>query len=591
MTGRRQLGAIGRKWLRMTAAVLGVAWCGWASADRASENMDPAFMYEKKGEWAKAAMYYHRAMIGLEEVYSPFHWDGDPAKNAAGKYATEYVQLVIEFRNRYRKCLAEAKLTPERIRHMEAINDLWLSELIDHEGGGQRMTCPMVAEEAERHGDFRLAELMRRGEARYLRSVVMPYHARKARECRQAGDAVQAGLHEARVKACEPGAELAERIAAGHKALMRLPGFGGPQRYIDARLYPQKVNPVAFQYLDRRLWKMKTGEWIGMKPDEVARVLAEQGLKDADENVRLSAVTVLGHMGRKEELVSALGDTSPVVRVAAARVLASTRWASGWAACANHADAAVRGAVSELFDPAGKDLRVGTWVVTGLLEGLNAQEPGTRQFAAKMLERVSGSKQALAAWPAWWKQQGNPRVGLERTGPNLPTGVDETVDFGAWWQVWLFHADNPVAKYEPPATVVWRGFLAVPKTASYRFYVRNCGEGRTGRNTVVTPGRGGFPGLYLSAPAATLMLNGRKVLPHPDDAIQDPNGGMRLDFSDALRLDVGLHPIELIFEYRSKRTTFTGDEPCVRLYWSSEHFLREVVGAGHLVTLEGEGRP
>ena len=101
---------------------------------------------------------------------------------------------------------------------------------------------------------------------------------------------------------------------------------------------------------------------------------------------------------------------------------------------------------------------------------------------------------------------------------------------------------------------------------------------------VRTPGRMGFPGLYLSGPAATLLIDGKQILPHQTDTVQDPCGGIRLDFSDPVRLEKGLHKIQLLFDYRSKRTGFLNPQPCVRLYWSSEHFLREVVPGKHLVT-------
>jgi len=43
------------------------------------------------------------------------------------------------------------------------------------------------APEAEKHGDFRLAEILRRGEARYYRVVAIPFHEKSAREFEAAG--------------------------------------------------------------------------------------------------------------------------------------------------------------------------------------------------------------------------------------------------------------------------------------------------------------------------------------------------------------------------------------------------------------------
>jgi len=47
-------------------------------------------------------------------VYIAFHWDGDPAQYAAGKYATEYVQLPQEMEDRFKMCL-ETDLIVKRL--------------------------------------------------------------------------------------------------------------------------------------------------------------------------------------------------------------------------------------------------------------------------------------------------------------------------------------------------------------------------------------------------------------------------------------------------------------------------------------------
>jgi hypothetical protein len=93
-------------------------------ADRSSLNMDPAYAFEKAGKFDQAAMYYPRVLRGLNETYMSFHWNGDPAANAAGKYSTEYVQLPKEMEERYRSCLGQANLAPGQVRRMEFINYL-----------------------------------------------------------------------------------------------------------------------------------------------------------------------------------------------------------------------------------------------------------------------------------------------------------------------------------------------------------------------------------------------------------------------------------------------------------------------------------
>jgi len=152
-----------------------VAVASWtARADRASENMDPAYMFEKAEKFDLAAMYYQRALRGLIENYVAFHWNGDPAANAAGKYATEYVQLPKEFEERYKSCRAQAGLSPEQVKRMEFLNTLWMCEFVDEDYGGVRTELPVIAPVAEKYGDFRLGEFCRRGEARYYRAGLDP---------------------------------------------------------------------------------------------------------------------------------------------------------------------------------------------------------------------------------------------------------------------------------------------------------------------------------------------------------------------------------------------------------------------------------
>lgn len=561
-----------------------------AYADRASENMDPAYMYEKKGVYGPAAMYYGRMLRGLHEIYIAFHWNNDPAANAAGKYATEYVQLPMEIGDRYKKCLSQAKLEPDQVRRMEYINYLWMSEMVDQEDGGQRTACPILAAEAEKHGDFTLAEFARRGEARYYRVVAVPFHEKSAREFEKSGQMDLAVPHRQAVKAYQQRAERADMLARGNEILRSVSGLLGEDRWLETRLYPDKVNPVAFQYLPQRLFS-KDGQWKGQKSEKVATILKQKGLKHTDESVRFSTVNVLSNLGERDAVVSALDDSSASVRLAAAEALAVTRWAKGWSACHRHSDARVRAVIIPLLQPSDGDVLARTFVITELITGMSSSSTETCSFCQSALRRIAGKEMEMNEWAGWWKSLGDPQPGLVRTGSGAPPEVDETVDFGTWWQSAYQRAPNPLLKYEPPATVQWDGHLIVTESGQYRFYARNCGEGKDSRNSVHTPGRVGFPGLYLPDTSVKLVIDGKETLPHPSDAVQDPSGGVRLDFSEPVHLDAGLHKIHLEFQYRSERTGFGVPQPCMRLYWSSEHFLRALVPAHHLVNLEASTSP
>jgi len=222
----------------------------------------------------------------------------------------------------------------------------------------------MFAREAEKHGDFTAAEILRRGEARFYRVVCIPYHRKAAKAYEKEGNGPAAALHRKAVKEYEQRAAISDRIAQGDKVLKGIPGLVGPSPWTEIRLVPQRVNPVAFQNLYARWWKKSgkwvyRGEWKGTSASEVAAILREKGLEHSDENVRLSAVTVLANIGEKEAIVSALSDTSSTVRLNAAKALASSHWAEGWVACHEHSDSKVRAAVEHLLKPASQQKDVG----------------------------------------------------------------------------------------------------------------------------------------------------------------------------------------------------------------------------------------
>jgi hypothetical protein len=282
------------------------------------------------------------------------------------------------------------------------------------------------------------------------------------------------------------------------------------------------------------------------------------------------------------------------VRQAAAKALAAVCWADGWAACHGHADADVRAVIAPLLNPLDKEPLANVWAIGELLRGLSSSAD-TRAFCQTALETLTGKKMQAEQWAAWWKQLGNPRSGLLRSGPNLPPEVDQAIDFGGWWQcghMSIQNRPNPLLKYELPATVQWKGFLLVSQPGEYRFYIRNCGESIRAGKRVVTPGRMGFPGLFFSSPRAKLLLDGKAILPGgADDAMLDPAGGIRVDFGPPLKLEKGLHEILVEFEIRSyddlaaaSKAGLLGGQPCIRLYWSSEHFLRQLIGTDRLIT-------
>ena len=585
-----------RRGVAVTTVVLSFVPVYVARADRTGDNKEPAWVFYKQGRFFEAAMYYHRALRGLREIYLAFHWNGDPVKNASQQFAELYGKLPKEIEDRVNMSLVKGNIGQTQRRQIELLGELWMGETVDYDRGDMTTCCPILAPEAERHGDFTAAEVIRRGEAHFYRAVAIPYHEKTAEAAERRGEKAAAALHRKVLAAYQRRAAVAERIARGNKVLMEIPLLVGPGP-VEFGFYPKRGwEGIPNEYVRRRWWGGKsenrssnddisTDRWKGPSAEQVAAILKAEGLKQGDEDARFAAVTVLANLGEKEALLSALNDASADVRLAAAKALASMRWAKGWAACHRHADKAVRAVVVPLLEKPQSDIRCRTFAITALIEGLNSKDSATTSFCQNWLERITGKGLSGAEmWSAWWKQLGDARLGLKRTGGGIPEEIDEKIDFGTWWQAVVQHALNPLKNCQPPATVRWDGYLVVTRAGTYHFFIRNRGEGKTSRNTA---GGRAAQGLYFPAPAAKLTLDGKTVIPKPGNEMLDPTGGMRMDFSDLITLDEGLHKISLEFEWRGGHTQawWHGGQPEIRLYWSSDHFLRELVPAHHLVTM------
>jgi len=575
-------------WTVVLTGLLGLV----ARADRSLRQQDPAFMYEKAGEYANAALYWHRAMRGVSEVWIPFMW-GD-VSNAPGKFKKEYANLVPEYRDRLKKCLRLGNVDRARLSHIEFINEIWMNELVEQEDGGFRASSGMRAKEAEKRGDFLLAEVLRRGQARFFRMVAIPYHEQAAETCEKRGQRNEAMLHRQAAKDYEHRAVEAEMLAKGDKVLADIPGFGGKSPWVGIKL-GHTISTAFRDAYYRRVLSAKGEPQISITAEQVSVMLKKQGLRHAEEPVRFAAVSVLANLGERVAVLAALNDCSALVRQAAARALVTTRWAEGWAACYNHSDLQVCTLIAALLKPGGRDVRSQTYVVTELIRGLGSTSAKTRSFSQRALERITGRKLEGTEWSDWWKKLGNAQPGLVCIGPGVPPKADQQIDFGAWWQSGFGSTEqrpNPLLKYSLPATIEWCGHLVVSRTGEYRFYVRNRGESiRSGRR-VRTAGRYSFPA-YFPAALVRLEIDGEMILPGKDaEVVEDPSAWMRLDFTKPLRLNTGLHGIRLEFTIQSYddfasvgKASIWGGTPCVRLYWSSEHFLRELVPADHLVTI------
>ena len=159
--------------------------------------------------------------------------------------------------------------------------------------------------------------------------------------------------------------------------------------------------------------------------------------------------------------------------------------------------------------------------------------------------------------------------------------VEEKIDLGTWWQSGersIHNLRNPLLEYSFPATIRWRGSLVVTRAGNYQFYVRSRGAKKSSFDQ--------YEMLYFTDPCARLWIDGSPVLTDPSSTVEDAKMHMRIDSSMPISLKPGLHEILLELDVSSAGTGLW-QSPSVRLYWSSEHFLRALVPAEHLVHIVG----
>ena len=544
-----------------------------ARADRSAAQGPSGWYLEKRGRYAEAALYYQRALRGFQEVWVKFSHHGR-SNEAHG----ETQQLIGEYRDRLERCLQKAKLGEAKLEHMAMVNELWMAEYVNQELGGYKLAFAYRAEEAEKHGDFLLAEQLRLAAADYCRIVAIPYHQRLASQLDKQGRPEAAVLHREAATQYEQQALEHQLMARGDKVLAGIPGLQGPASHPD--LGRHYFN--SYRVYHRRVLSVKGSQWItGTTSQQVAAILKQTGLNHADTNARFASVVVLANLGENKAMLTALADQSPRVRLAAAQALAATHWADGWAACGQHADDKVRQVIDPLAKPAGEPVLSRTASITELVRGLESESAGTPTFCQTALQRITGKIEPSAgAWRTWWNGLGNAKSGLVRTGPSGSAVVDETIDLGMWWQSGersIHNRLNPLSKYSFPAKIRWRGSLVVTRAGNYRFYVRSRGAKKStfDRHEM----------LYFTDPCAKLWIDGSPALTNPSDVVEDAKMHMRIDWSKPLRLKPGLHKILLELDVISAGTGLW-QSPSVRLYWRSEHFLRAVVPADHLVHVQ-----
>ncbi len=215
-----------------------------AKADRSAAQGPSGLYLEKSGRYAEAALYYQRSLRGFEEVWVKFWYFGRPD---SAHEATQ--QLLAEYQARLDTCLRKAELGAAQRRQMELVNEIWMEEYVDQELGGYKLAFAYRAEEAEKHGDFLLAEQLRFAAAEYCRLVAIPFHERIASDLEKRQLRARAILHRKAATRYEHEAEKHEMLGRGDQVLARMaelqspasePGLG--EHYFKSyRVYHQRV--------------------------------------------------------------------------------------------------------------------------------------------------------------------------------------------------------------------------------------------------------------------------------------------------------------------------------------------------------------
>ena len=547
-----------------------------ASADRSAAQGPAGLFLEKAGKYAEAAVYYDRAVRGFEEVWIRFWYGGD-----SGKAHPVNQQILSEYRDRLKRCLERSRMDESERARLYATNDIWMREYVDEELGGYKLAFSRRAEEAEKHGDFLFARELRLAAADYCRQVAIPYHERAMATARAQRDRDAMSLHRDAAQEHERQATLHGTLAEGARLLASIPGLQHPATPPDTRLLSQHYFK-SYALFHKRVLSPKDAGWItGITSERVADVLGTAGMKHPDEAARLLAVTVLAALDRNEAVRHALRDKSRRVRLAAASHLTASPWAEGWAACYRHPDVRVAMSTDALLAPEKGHILGRALTTTELMRGLGSAAPDTVSFCRQALKQITGQEHASrTAWRAWWQGLGNARPGLTRTAPDGTAVLDPQIDFGAWWQSGqrsIRNLPNPLLDYPLPARIEWQGSLVVTEAGTYRFYTRARGEKRSAFD------KHGI--LYFTPACATLRIDDVVAIPSTAAAVEDAKMHMRIDSSEPMPLQPGLHLVRVTLDVRSAGTG-PWQAPSIRLYWSSDRFLRQLVPSARLVSVE-----
>ena len=519
-------------------------------------------------QWAGAP--YDARMDGVYANLDHIYGSGEKTRHRQVETRVDrrYWNLVNSQKRPISELLEKANLTPAQLERLNKRVRVYIEDHMspefDEMGNFFFRRKAMIF---ERTGLFWDASFRRRFTGYYVERVCAPYYATIAEELEMNGQKSIAGAYRQKAEWYREQAVREFRRSNGDRLLSELQGENRRQR----------------------LTKEQTMEILRM------------GLQSPESDARFAAVYNLAELREMKEFLPAAKDADSTIRRKVAEVFAANTYIPGLAVILKDKDAMVhevtasqiRGIAQSALQPPLTDKGTFIRAVCALREALDFDD--TKAFAASQLILLRGEpgKNEPNDLKAWAEQAtGGLIPGIQAqyfTAPGQPPVVEKilrTVDLGfrgnerfpkllrPHWETEKIFPANAKGQFQ----LKFNGKIYLPKDGTYQFYVKTQGDNRA---TVRLTDPSGESETIISP------TNDRELM-YADQL--DWNGGTiyRIDFSAQLELKKGLMDIEINYKGGKVRNNY--GTVGIRLYWSSEDHLMELVPASVLFHLSEKAR-
>ena len=543
---------------------------------------------EKEGKHENAAFYYregldfYASMLQLWIGWSVYDTRGDDIyhtyvdifggdKGFRGAHNEERWDTMAGYyyffnRDGTARNVRKGRLSRTQRARIEDRARIYIEDLMDPDHGfGGDFAFSRKAWILERTGLFWHASFRRELAGRYATMVCSRYCAAVAEEMERAfGDKTGADLYRRKAAWWQSRALQELHLCNGDRVLSRLKGSGKQKK------------------LDRQ---------------GVLAVL-KKGLEDKDADARRAAVRILSDMGELALLEQAMKDDDVEIRKAAATVFADKMYLPGLALAFQHRAEEVSQIAKAKLHVKAKSTASYVRAVCCLAGGIKDER--TKAFAAEQLRRLSGLtlKDTEAEWSDWvrkatggigpgalfeyFKAPGKKPI-TAKVLPTVDVGLKLQVNFP---KVFYDYWDKPEV-FPPDATGPFRlritSRLYIPHDGDYRFYAKTVVPSRA--TVSIRPATGTRREIISPRNDKMLQYVTQPAMPTH-----------RIDFSRPITLKKGLVDLEII--YSGKEVRNIGEDgnrdhehivrtsgiqmDGIKLFWSSDKHLKELVPADHL---------